>query len=492
MTTLSYQRFTRDFTLSCAGRSLTALGRLLIIPIFAKLTGPYQYGIWSLLLVAIALLSALSKLGMPQALERFLPGEDAEEKIREYLYSCLSMVSFFGLALAFAVFCSADAFSHIIFEGLEIAPLIRIAAFVLLVTSLNSVFSMFFQASRQIGMMYAFELTQLSAELILIALSLYSGFGLHGAFLSVLTVRSVAFVLALLFIISRIGISLPRFSYLRAFLAYGLPTIVFGLVYWVVESSDRYMIKFFLDPTHVGIYTAAYGIGTIMVFFRTPFITVLPPYIFKLWDDKDGQRVKIYLEYSLKYYLMVALPAFFGLSALSKPILLIMSNAQFAGPGTPVVPFIALAMFFYGLCGITDLIFWLQKRTKEVSFIWGMAALVNVILNFLLIPRAGIIGAAIATLISYTLPTMICSAIFLKETRVDIDWSFVVKACLACGGMVLFIELADPLRLVTVLWTIVVGAAIYFGIIALTKGIHKKEIEFFKSLVYGRFVEDEL
>ena len=183
MGTVSYQKFTRDFTLSCAGRSLTALGRLLIIPIFAKLTGPYQYGIWSLLLVAIALLGALSKLGMPQALERFLPGEDDGKEIREYLYSCLSMVSFFSLALAFFLFFSANTLSYAVFGGLEIAPLIRIAASLLLITSLNSVLSMFFQASRQIGTMYVFELTQLCAELILIALSLYSGFGLHGAFL---------------------------------------------------------------------------------------------------------------------------------------------------------------------------------------------------------------------------------------------------------------------------------------------------------------------
>jgi hypothetical protein len=87
---------------------------------------------------------------------------------------------------------------------------------------------------------------------------------------------------------------------------------------------------------------------------------------------------------------------------------------------------------------------------------------------------------------------VICSAIFLRETRVHVECRFVLKACLACGGMVLFIEIANPLRLVTLLWTIVLGAAIYFGIIALTKGIRRKEIEFFKSLIYGRFVEEGL
>lgn len=479
---LSYQKLAKDSGIGYIVQLLTYLHGVLMIPLLTKSLGAHDYGIWSLLLVAISLLTTLSVLGIPQALERFLPGENDRKGIQECLFSALFIVLFVSLFFSIFFFFFSNSLASILFQEARIAPLLRLSCFIFLLTALNSVILMFFRGRRQFRIMYALELLQLYGGLGLVAYFVLSGFGLFSAFLGLLIVRGFVLVAGLSCIILKIGIRFPGFYHVKSYLAYSLPMIPMAIAYWVIQYSDRYMIAFFTDSTQVGIYSAAYAIGTMIGVFRIPIMTVLPPIIYKFWDENRKDKVKILLQYSLKYYLMIALPAFFGLTVLSKPILSILTKTEFVDSGSIVLPIVALTMLVYGVYGFAGLDFYLQKKTKNLATFWIIASTCNVILNAILIPRLSILGASIATAVSYVVPG-ICIVLSPRKAKVQIEWAFVLKSVFACSVMFLSIRLLKPLKLIDILLSIALGVFIYIGILILLKGISKEEVKFLRSIL---------
>jgi O-antigen/teichoic acid export membrane protein len=450
-----------------------------------KTLGAYEYGIWSLVTLTIALLATISTFGIPQALERFLPVENDKKKIEEYVFSSLFIVLLSSLIITVIFFLYSKILTKIIFHSLEAESLIKVSSLILLFTGLNSINLMVFRSRRQIRRMYVFELLQLYGELGLTAYLVFSGHKLFSILLAMVIVRAIVFFVSLLFIIRKIGIRFPTFQYIKPCLVYGLPTMVLSFVYWIVESSNRYIIQFFMDPTHVGIYSAAYGIGSIIALLRTPFMVVLPPFIFKFWDENNNYKVQTFLQYSFKYYLLISIPALLGLIVLSKPILAIMSRKEFLNEGAAVIPFVAIAMFFYGITGITGLIFWLRKKPIQVLLMWSLAAIFNIILNIIFIPKMGIRGAAIATLVSYVIATIVSTLVCFRYIKIHIEWNSILKSLLASVFMALFIYLFNPLTLINVLTAVILGMLIYFTALIFIKGIKPKEYDFLKSLVFS-------
>jgi O-antigen/teichoic acid export membrane protein len=127
-------------------------------------------------------------------------------------------------------------------------------------------------------------------------------------------------------IISQIGIKLPNFTEIKPYLAFGLPMLPSYLFTWIINSSDRYVIEYFMDFASVGVYSASYSIGGIILMFMGPISMVLYPTMLKLWEEDKIEEVKTHLQYSLKYYLMLAIPATFGLSVLAKPLLVSLTQ----------------------------------------------------------------------------------------------------------------------------------------------------------------------
>ena len=123
---------------------------------------------------------------------------------------------------------------------------------------------------------------------------------------------------------------IPDFSKLKSYLHYGLPlvpSIIFG---WIAASSDRYVIVYFLGLAPVGIYSAAYNISQAAIFMSlAPISFVLVPTLSKLYDDNKIEEVKTHLRYSLKYFLMFAIPVTFGVSVLARQILTILATSEF-------------------------------------------------------------------------------------------------------------------------------------------------------------------
>ena len=311
-----------------------------------------------------------------------------------------------------------------------------------------------------------------------IILALALGYNLTGVLVAIIGSLTISLIVALALIILQIGIQFPTFSNLKRYIRFGIPLTVSPAFGWIVSSIDRYMINSLIGVTSAGIYSAAYNVGRELFIFIWPINSVLFPTVSKSFDDGDLAKTKTYLQYTLKYLVMFTIPAAFGLSILAKPILSILTTSEFLS-GSNVIPFIAFCPIFLTLTVIGSNIFNIYYRTAWRSALLGLTAVINIILNLILIPKFGITGAAVATLISYGSQTVMTLLVSRRYMKFSISPLFVLKCLIASSIMTLVIWLIHPESIITVLTSIVLGVVLYFVVLVSVKGFSKGEITFF-------------
>jgi len=477
-----YKKFAKDTGIIGITNIITNLRGLILLPIIAKTLGPSGYGIWAQVMVTLSLLGPVSVLGLDFTLTRFLAAKTDKKQIQEDFFSVFITVLCWSSLIALILFILANPIANTIFSDGNATQIVEITAIIVPAWATNLVFTNFFRAFRQMKTCSLLAIIQNVGETIVIAFLVLLGFGIFCALVSLLAVRIFMDVFMFCMIISHIGVKLPDFSNIKAYLNFGLPLIPSDLSWWIVNSSDRYIIGLFTKTAQVGIYSAAYSISGIILLFVAPLSFVLPPSLSKLYDESKMTEVKTHLAYSLKYFLMLAIPSAFGLSLLAKPILSTLTTSEFISSGSLVIPFVAVSMVLFGVYTVFSQILVLIKKTRIFGILWGSSAIANLILNVIFVPVIGILGAAISTLIAFAVTTAFTVHFSFKYFKFNIDFWFILKSIFASIVMSLVIIKWSPVGISNILIEIGVCAVVYTAVLLLLKGIRKEEIAFFKEL----------
>jgi len=472
---MSYKLFTQRVGLIGVTNLLVGFSGIILLPILTKTLSIHDYGTWVQVIVTLGLMSSIATLGLNGAMVRFLPGASKEAR-RDMFFSMICIVFIVGLIISVAMILMPGIIAQIV--GNE--KIVPILALIVPLYCVNLMFLTFFMAIGQMKRYSLFLLLQTYGDVLLVAYLVQ--YGIIGAVSAILFVRIALFVLMSWYVIKEFGFSIPTFSRTREHLNYSVPLLPTGFSGWIVSSSDRYLILYFLGLSYVGIYSPGYSLGTIIFMFSTPIIAVLTPTISKLYEEGKRGEAGQYLSYALKYFLVLAIPSVMGLTMLSKQMLVILTTGEIAAQGYLITPFVALGALFYGVSGMHNQVLMLAKRTKIIGAVSMSAAFTNFILNIIFIPQIGIVGAAFTTLITYALTTAITTYFSSKYFTLGIDWTFILKSIAASGVMSILIWRANPVQTLNVLLWVVVGAGVYFCALYLLKGFRKEEIEFFREL----------
>lgn len=476
-----YKLFAQRVGLIGITNLIIGLSGIILLPILTKTLPIEEYGIWVQIIVTIGLIPAVAALGLPYTLVRFLAPAKKREEIRECFYSIVFIVLFTSVITFLLLFLFSESIAEALFDdNLTIA---RTLSLIIFIECLNALLLGFFRAYQQIKRYSIFSLLRTCLQMILVAYFVLSGYGILGAVIGLLISSFVLFLIQAFLIVSEIGITIPKLIRIREYLAFGLPLIPTALSHWVVNSSDRYVIGIFLGTAFVGYYSPGYVLGSIISMLLAPLIFMLPAVLSKCYDENNVEVVKTVLKYSLRYFLLLAIPSAFGLSLLSKPLLTILSTPEIALQGYLITPFVALSFLLFGAYAVIAQILTLNKKTKIEGAIWSMAAILNLGLNLIFIPYMGILGAAITTLIAFTFTFILIRYYAFKYLTFDIELRFILKSIVASIIMSLVIVKCDPTGILNV--SIVIGACavVYATALLLLGGIKKEEIEFFRGSI---------
>ena len=478
---MSYLKFVKHIFTVGFLNLLGIVQGLVFLSLITKILGAKDYGVWSQVMVTMSLMVSFTFLGLHEALIRFIPGEKDKEKVSEGVYSSFVLVFFVNLIIAsFLILFSGYLSIFLKFDQI----FIRLLSLIIIFESLNAIFLVVIRAKKEIGKYFWFVSFKMFLEIGLLIAMVLLGYGLFGAILSFLFIRIIIFLVLFFYIIKKIGFKFPNFSLIKKYLFFGFPTIADGISYWIITSSDRYLIGFFLGIIFVGYYAPAYSIAYILSIFIFPLSFVLSAVLPQLFDEDKMNEVKNYLQYSLKYFLAIIIPATFGISILSKQLLVIFSTKEIATNAYFVVPFIAASIFLYGVSYFFSQILILVKKTKVIASIWTIAAFLNLGLNIIFIPILGILGAAITTFIAYFCAFILMYYFAFREFQFKIEWGFVFKIFIASILMNFSILWFNPQGIIGLISAILSGAIIYLILMVLLKGFSKKEIDFLKNLIY--------
>jgi O-antigen/teichoic acid export membrane protein len=459
-----------------------ALLALIQLPILTKGLGTTLYGTWSLIKVTISLVVPFALLGFESAIVRFLSAEKDKAKISEDFLSAGSTVFIFGAVLSLLLFLFSDYLASSIFKDIDSSSYIKLASILILFNALDGLTLTFFRMQRKIGLYTTLNISRNALQVGLIVAAVLMGYELTGVIIAVIASGAVFVVINLFIILRQTGLRLPRFSNTKSYLRWGAPLIPNFAILWIIQVSDRYIVSYFLGVAAAGIYSAAYTMANYAAFVLSPLSIVLYPTIIKLYEEKEISETRKYLKYSLKYFMLIALPSAFGLSILAQPLLSLLTKPEFV-TGNTVVPFVAFSAVFFGFYRICLYIIFLVNRTGLTVRLLGTAAALNIVLNIILIPPMGIVGAAVATLVAYVVLGMLTLIVSRRYLKFDLSLLFVLKSAIASAIMALCIYLFDPASVTEVIISIVGGILIYFGVLLIMKGLSKSEIRFFLNFV---------
>lgn len=222
----------------------------------------------------------------------------------------------------------------------------------------------------------------------------------------------------------------------KKMMRYAMPVLIAGIAYSINETSDRILLEKLLPKNiadvQIGMYSACYKLALFMTLFATAFRLGIEPYFFSHSNTENPQKnyAKI-LEYFVAFGSVILLVVVVFADVL-KPYI-IRSEAYYEAMW--IVPFILLANFCLGIYHNLSVWYKITDRTKFGAYISIFGAIVTLILNYILIPKIGFKGSAIATLSAYAI--MMFLSFYFGRKYYPIPYNF-KKIALYFGVSTLF------------------------------------------------------
>jgi O-antigen/teichoic acid export membrane protein len=413
------------------GAVVSRLIGLLLLPVVTRYLPRKDLGAVDTLVALSVVLVIVLRAGISMAFFRFY--FDAEDErgrvtvVRTSFWFTMATATA-GLALG-TIF--AGPISEALFSTHARASLVR-AAFVLLWAQMNyeqltSLFRVEERSVSYVAATIANVLITVGATILLVAVW-------HKGALGVL-VGNFTGTLAVYFVLLgyrrfQLGLEFDR-PLFRQMQRFGLPLVPSGLALWAIDFADRFFLLKLKGAAEVGLYSVGVRVSTAILLLLIALRTAWPAFAYSIKADEEAKRTYGFV---LTYVLYVSCWVSLTLSLLAPWIVRVLTAPAYY-EGSRVVPllvfggtaFIAFNVMSIGI-----------GRAKQTQFNWvvtGIAAAVNVGLNFALIPPYGMIGAAVATLVAYTVMFVGMTIRAQQVFRVPYQWRRIVLVIVAAVGL---------------------------------------------------------
>lgn len=197
----------------------------------------------------------------------------------------------------------------------------------------------------------------------------------------------------------------PTRATLREQLHYGLPLVVTFALGWIIASSDRLLIAWLLDVEAAGRYAVGYDLAQNSLGVLLAIVQVAAyPLAVRALEEHGPEAAQEQIRRNGELILCLALSGAAGLAVLAPYIAAVVVGAEFRETTASLLPWVGLAAAIGGIKAFhLDIAFHLGRKSQGLVASGAIAALTNVFLNILFIPRYGLLGAAWATMFAFAL-----------------------------------------------------------------------------------------
>jgi O-antigen/teichoic acid export membrane protein len=491
-----YRAFVKNNLIVLSGHLLIYAQGLILMPIIIKTIGVKVYGGYGLLITIVGVVMGISSFGVGFRRSRFLPSASDRENRRAlfyppfYFHLASLMLLSVGLIVLFPIL------DKLFFKG-DVSFAIWLVIPYFIFNLLFSHVTDYFRHTHRINFFNFSTVSYALFNVIFIVLLFLLNYSLTiNALFSIQIVTSILVALPLTIKMIRelgIRISLPDFRNLVEDIKLGFPLVLAYLVDFILNSSDRYVITAFMTVTAVGYYNAAYALGSLIILLPKISGVVLPPLISKAVDSGNETEARTMVNYTVKGFLLAAIPFVVGSAVMSQPLLSLLANPEVAHNAFLVTPIVALGTLFYGLNIILSNVLFVRLKTAVMFKTTFIAAILNLGLNLLIFYFVkNILVAAISTLLSYLIAFIIIHRVVVADWPIDFDVKTIIKSIIAASVMGVVLCLTSlraatgPLGVSYVMGEIIIGITIYCGVSLLLKTFSLVELRKLKELILQR------
>jgi O-antigen/teichoic acid export membrane protein len=471
-------RLGNRFKIEFLGQAVVVLSGALLTVALAQLLGADSYGLFSLALSVLWVAQIFSRAGIAKSAARYVAeyrGSDPGQIPHLLKYS------FFYLLTVILLVSSVMAAGHRYFASLigepDLAPLLLVGVLLIIFATLKRFSRIVLQGFEAIRFGAVIHATDRGLRLI-VAITLVSlGYGALGALLGYVIAFAITSAVGIFYIYIKFYRGKERSPVAKGLskriLRYAFPLTATSTGNVIDRRMDTILIGFYLGPVSVAYYAIT---KQIVGFIKMPVdalgFTLAPTYKSQQAKGNSKTATRIYEE-ALSHGLLVYIPAAAGLALIAEPLIRLIFGQQYLG-AVPVLRIMVIYALMLSISTLTSDALDYLGHARERAIIRTTSAFANVFLNIILIPRIGVEGAAIATVVTYSAYTLATVYLMLSELTIRATWLFrsVLSILFVTSAMsvVVFVLIGYVESLLTLLLVVSVGVLVW-AVLSMSLGL---------------------
>jgi O-antigen/teichoic acid export membrane protein len=454
-------------TIISAGARIIGLAlSLIILGFITRYLGQAGFGQYATVLAFLFFFTVLADLGLYTICLRDISRPGADQ--RKIASNAFTLRFFAGLF----VFCLAPLIVYFFPYPSQVKSGILIGAVGFWLMSNQQVLVGVFQKYLRVDKVALAELLGRLVQLGLVVFFIWQGKGFLFIVSAIVGGALINFLLVFLFSQKYIPISFQfDFSFWRSLLKKSLPlalAIIFTMIYFKI---DTIMLSLMKSPAEVGIYGLAYKFLESFLFFPAMFVGLIMPLMSK-YAFSVREKFKKITQRALDILLIFAVPLIIGTFFLSSQIITLIAGQDFILSASVLnILIIAVGIIFLGIL-FSNMIISLEKQ-KTLIYIYGVGVVINLVANFIFIPRYSYYGAAGTTVLTELIVTALMLVVLYQTLKILPSFGSIIKYILAGLAMALLLYFLAGWNLFIL---IILATLVYFGFLWLIGGFSTKEI----------------
>jgi O-antigen/teichoic acid export membrane protein len=415
----------------------------LLLPLYSNYISKEDFGNYALLMSLYVIISVIYQFGLHSALSKYYLEEKNENKRKIIFSTAFNFVLILGLIVTAAALFLSREISQLVLGSGEYAKLICLI-FLCLLFETSTYFILHLLKTKEFASrVVMYSSINAAINLILNVLFVYYlQMQVEGILLAQLISSLLLFISLLPVLKSNYILSIDR-KLLFLLFRFAFPFIIGGMLAAAVDVADRFILNFFLGKEEVGVYSFSYKIAMIMNVFVISFRTAWTPYSMNLFHSGNykehfGQTLNKLTALS---GLILLLITFFTDDLFSIKIFgsHLINNDYL--PGIVILPFVLSGYIFSGIASLYSVYPYISGKSYHFLISDSTAFIINITLNFILIPQLGILGAAAATTLSFLAAAVYLISVSIKAVKIKYEFQnllviLISALCLLTIGMI--------------------------------------------------------
>lgn len=397
------KNFLGDAKIYIVVRGFVALSWLLTLKVYTHFLSPTEYGLYSVLFFLTTIFSTFSISWISASYIRYFPDWGNDDNVIESIYVIsiitITISSIFLFCCLFL--CMSKGMLEVRLSLIIICCLhyIFLSSFTLMIGKLS--------AERKLKKLSFFTIGQFIFGLFFTLMFLYlTKLGIYGIFIGLL-LSNLFFLVLLIY-----SENLPRFkiynfnkNILKVIINYGSPIFLINILSNLLTSADLLLLKYYNLDIDAGIYSANYSLAdkSINVLINTFTVAYLPT-LFGIWSTKGSKEAYVFYRKVIYLYICISIPMLIVLLKYNSYLFSFLLPEKY--DTNNIIIFIMLGSYFWSIGQIFSDILTLNKKTLKLAFCYLLPAILNILANFLFIPKFGMKACAIISMISYIILTL--------------------------------------------------------------------------------------